>query len=268
MRPRLASASMAMSVIAALAIASIPQSAQASTFPATEVKPGVVYACVTEKTGWMRVPKQKELDGKTVVQCRRTEKLRYWGMSGGQGQTGETGAAGPQGPQGPAGPAGPAGPGGATGATGAQGPAGPAGQDGSDAVPGVIATYKTPSPSNDISVTSTPTTVLSLDVQTDGYYLVSFRAGVETSNPVSEIMNCMLTGGIMNGAFLNAGDTTNNPTLVFSPKGTVSGTFPVQVNLAQRATTTLSISCVTTTLGTVSERSITATPISTPTFRF
>jgi hypothetical protein len=132
----------------------------------------------------------------------------------------------------------------------------------------VTATYLSPAPPNDVTVTSTTSTVLSLDLQTDGYYLISFRAGVEAANPSTEIVTCMLTGGLVNGANLIAGDLFNNVSLVSSPKGTVSATLPVEVNSSILSTTTVSLTCLATTTGTVSERSITATPITRPTFRF
>lgn len=256
---------------AALAVVLLPSTAHANPYPATEVQPGVVYACVTSKTGWMRVPKPRVLDGRTVVQCRRTEELRFWTATGETGQSGATGPAGPRGEQGPQGPAGPAGPGGSgpagpagpTGAAGPQGPAGPAGADGSDAVPNVFSTYQ--SPSNNVSLTGAAQDVLSLDLQTDGYYLVSFQVGVEAAS--GGVVNCMLAGGLLNGGALNAGDMTNNATREFAANGVISGTYPIQI-MSGALGTTISLSCLATTSGTAYGRAITATEISRPTFRF
>lgn len=118
-------------LVSALTAVALPQTAHAAEFPATEARPGVVYACLTAKTGWMRVPKQKTLNGKTVVQCRRTEELRWWGVTGAMGQPGANGATGPQGPQGPQG---------ATGGSGPAGPAGPPGPKGDQGNPGTNGT--------------------------------------------------------------------------------------------------------------------------------
>lgn len=101
--------------------------ANASPYPAIEVKPGLMYACVTPKSGWMRIPKRTMLDGKKVVQCRENEKLRVWSLTGPTGSLGPTGATGATGAAGVTG---------ATGATGATGPAGPSGPPGPTGSPG------------------------------------------------------------------------------------------------------------------------------------
>lgn len=90
-------------------------SAHATPYPAAQVQPGVMYACVAPTSGLLRIPTPTMRDGKQVVQCRRKEQLRTWSLTGPQGATG---ALGPQGVIGATGPAGPAGPAGATGPAG------------------------------------------------------------------------------------------------------------------------------------------------------
>ena len=114
-----------ISASAAVAWASLMPVANASpSWPSAEVMPGVVYACVAPKTGVVRLPSPKTVDGKPVVQCRRKEQLRVWSTSGIPGQPGSSGPvgeAGPRGEQGPGG-SGPAGPAGPAGAAGLRGP--------------------------------------------------------------------------------------------------------------------------------------------------
>ena len=250
------SAIVALALTAVTTMAALPV-AHASEYPATEVKPGVVYACLTSKTGWMRVPKQKVLDDKTVVQCRRTEELRFWSMIGQTGQPGSNGATGATGPQGPAGPVGPGGP---AGPAGPQGPAGATGADGSDAIPGITYSYRTGA-SDTTAISTNPasyTDVLGL-TNLDGYYLVSYTLRVASG--ATGDMYCMLVGGSINNAFLLA-DRVNNPTrIIGSAPGTISGTFPVQV------TGNTTIKCLTTGSGSISERMIAATKIAPPSFQ-
>lgn len=109
-----------------------PAAVQASPYPAAEVQPGVMYACVAASSGAMRIPRPTVLNGKQVVQCRRREDLRVWSLVGPQGQTGASGTTGATGATGPTGAPGPggSGPAGPTGATGPAGPAGAAGPAG------------------------------------------------------------------------------------------------------------------------------------------
>jgi hypothetical protein len=97
----------------------LAQDASAAEYPATATVPGVVYACVSPKTGVVRLPAPKTLNGTSVVQCRRREVLRPWssvgpsgasGAPGAQGATGASGSNGAPGAQGAVGPAGPIGP--------------------------------------------------------------------------------------------------------------------------------------------------------------
>lgn len=128
------SSAFASAIAAALAVSALTAPvAHATPYPAIEVQPGAVYACVAPKTGAMRLPQPRTLNGKNVVQCRRSERLRVWGTTGPAGPagaTGQTGATGPAGPAGATGAGGSGGPGGPAGATGPAGPAGPTGANG------------------------------------------------------------------------------------------------------------------------------------------
>jgi hypothetical protein len=114
--------SLFVTVLATTLVALPP--ANAEKYPAMEVSPGVVYACVSPKTQLARLPTPKIVDGKTLVQCRRREVLRVWSVTGPTGSTGVVGAPGPSGPTG-SGPVGPIGPVGPAGPTGPIGPTGP-----------------------------------------------------------------------------------------------------------------------------------------------
>lgn len=221
--------------LAAILVA--PQAAQARPYPATEVMPGVVYACLTAETGWMRVPKQKTLNGKTVVQCRRTEELRFWSLMGERGPAGATGATGVTGPQGPAGPTGPGGSGPA-GATGAQGPQGPQGIQGIQGVPGpsgVSVGYFSDPPSYIYTQVGVETTPVSASVSA-GKYLVNASAAITTTQAGS-VYTCYVrveeTGAsaVDSQAFpLTLSATLNDPpNPPMEPRGTVTIPFVVSV---------------------------------------
>ena len=67
----------------------------ASAAPNTvAVEDGRVFACVAPKSGIMRVPKPRRVDGVPTVACRPAELMASWSV------TGSTGATGPQGPSG------------------------------------------------------------------------------------------------------------------------------------------------------------------------
>src|SRR5512132_823121 len=87
------------------------------------VSPGAtrIAACVKKRTGVLRIVSPR-------VRCQKDEFRIAW-LTGARGPAGPTGPAGPAGSVGPAGPPGPGG-GGATGATGPPGPQGPAGSPG------------------------------------------------------------------------------------------------------------------------------------------
>lgn len=105
---------------------------------ATAVTTGLIYACVNNSSGTIKVVS-------ATTSCATNEIQLVWnaegvtgpvgptGPTGPTGATGATGAQGPTGatgPQGPIGPTGPQGPTGATGATGTTGPTGPKGDTG------------------------------------------------------------------------------------------------------------------------------------------
>lgn len=91
---------------------------------------GVLYACVGERSGAVRMVAQGTacLRGETLIQWNVEGPTGPQGLTGAPGATGATGA---RGSQGSAGPAGPAGPQGLPGPAGALGPAGPEGPEGS-----------------------------------------------------------------------------------------------------------------------------------------
>lgn len=257
---------MSAATVACIMLTTAAMAAPANPYPAAEVMPGAVYACLSEKSGDIRVPKPKTLGGKEAVQCRRSEKLIIWsqvGQTGPAGQVGQAGIAGATGSVGATGPAGPAGPAGATGPAGPAGVDGSDGLDGSDAIPNVLYSYKTGF-LDSTSITTAYTPVIAL-TGLGGYYLVSFSVRLGTV-PTADVY-CMLTGGSMNGAFL-LDDKVNNPArIVASSTATASGTFPVRVP-AFGSTGDLTVKC-TTASGTVDvkERSISATEITSPTFQ-
>jgi len=93
---------------------------------ATAVTTGLIYACVNNSSGTIKVVS-------ATTSCANNEIQLVWNAEGPAGATGATGATGPTGPTGAAGATGAQGPTGATGAqgpTGAQGATGPTGPTG------------------------------------------------------------------------------------------------------------------------------------------
>lgn len=217
MRPALSSV-----LVASVLFVALPQAAHAEPYPATEVRPGVVYACLTAQTGWMRVPKPKSLNGRTVVQCRRSEELRWWGVAGAAGQPGATGPAGLQGPQGPKGDPGVPGATGGSGPAGATGATGPQGPQGIQGAPGAAG------PSNgywqamgEQSIT-TSLLVDSMRLPTGKNYLVTAIVTASNNNVNAATFTCyMSVGGVDFSS--NAGQTIAG----FNEKGTLSLTWGV-----------------------------------------
>lgn len=215
--------------LAVLAAATLPQAAHAAQYPAMEVRPGVVYACLKSETGWMRVPKHKKLNGKTVVQCRRTEELRFWGLAG---ETGQTGATGPQGPKGDTGATGPAGPAG-SGSTGATGPQGPQGAQG---VAGPSNGYWQASGEKNLSSSSL---VDSMELPTGKNYVVTTIVTASSNDGASPVtVTCYMSVG---GSDFSS--NTAQTIAAFNQKGTLSLTWgiaslsaPIQLTCSGNAT--------------------------------
>lgn len=131
---RTASASTLMMV----AIGASFTSASASDLRVAKVQPGMLYACVTTKSGLVRVPAPVIVHGTAMIRCLRNERLLSWAkasLTGPAGPAGPAGSTGPAGPAGSTGPAGPAGPAGSTGPQGVQGLQGPTGAQGPASLP-------------------------------------------------------------------------------------------------------------------------------------
>jgi hypothetical protein len=161
-----------LAAAAALAAGTLPALAAATSTPVT------YYACVTAKTGAIKIVS-------TTVKCGARAHKISWnevGPKGATGPAGPTGKAGPTGPSGPAGPAGPAGPTGNAGPTGPSGPAGPAGPTGpAGAASGYVTTPKS---GDDISI-ATGSGVTDVVSQTlpAGDYVVTAEIPIGGSSP-------------------------------------------------------------------------------------
>jgi hypothetical protein len=108
---------------------------------ATAVTTGMIYACVNNSSGTIKIVS-------ATTACATNEIQLVWNVDGIAGATGPAGATGATGPTGPSGtpgatgatgatgPTGPSGTPGATGATGATGPSGPKGDTGAQGATG------------------------------------------------------------------------------------------------------------------------------------
>lgn len=179
----------------------VPLPALANQYPAVEVQSSVMQACVSPKTGVIRIPKLKTLNGKTVVQCRRNEELRSWSLTGPTGAAGAQGATGPTGPGG----SGPAGAAGATGATGATGPAGPAGPS------GLSVAYTAAQTSPSVTIFNNgmaETLIINKTVPAGKYVIVVTTTFEEGLTPGGIKAECILDFGDSYNGFTSAPDTT------------------------------------------------------------
>ncbi len=158
--------------------------ASAVSTRAVVVEPDVVYACIALKTGLMRMPKPKTVNGKLTVTCRSNESLQTWSS------TGRSGATGPQGPQGEKGPTGPAGAAGQGGAGGPQGPTGPQGPS------GVSKAYFVSTTSTQVALTPAGVDVVGFTgTIPTGNYVAMFSGTLESNGVAFSVAQCVFRGG-------------------------------------------------------------------------